>query len=44
MLDWLVANVDLFGLPAQNWMLVIAGVVAAYAVVLLIGHRGQPLL
>ena len=40
-MDWLVGNFDLFGLPGQNWMLVVAGVVAIYVAMLAIGRRRQ---
>ena len=43
-MNWLVGNFDLFGLSGQNWMLVVAGMVAIYIVTLLIGRRGQRLL
>lgn len=38
MLDWLTANCDLFGLPAQNWMLVVGGGLLLY-----IGGLAMPL-
>jgi len=41
MLHWLVGNCDLLGLPGQNWMLVVAGVLALYIAALAIGRRRQ---
>jgi hypothetical protein len=38
-MNWLVENFYLFGLPGQNWMLVVAAVVAIYAALLAIGRR-----
>ncbi len=40
-MNWLVDNFDLFGLPVQNWMLVVGGVIALYFAMLAIGRRGQ---
>jgi hypothetical protein len=40
-MNWLVGNFEVFGLPGQNWMLVVAGVVAAYVAMLAIARRGQ---
>jgi hypothetical protein len=40
-MDWLVANFEFFGLPGQNWMLVVAAVVAVYVALLAIGRRGR---
>jgi len=39
MLNWLTGNFDLFGLSGQNWMLVIAGGLLAYIVVLALSRR-----
>ena len=36
MMNWLVANCEMFGLAGQNWMLVVAGALVAYVVVLLL--------
>ena len=41
MLTWLVDNFELLGLPVQNWMLVVGGVIALYFAMLAIGRRGQ---
>ncbi len=37
MLNWLTDNFDLFGLPAQNWMLLVGGGLLLY-----IGARALP--
>jgi hypothetical protein len=34
MLDWLTDDIDLFGLPAQNWMLLLGGGLLLYIGVL----------
>jgi hypothetical protein len=39
MLEWLVNPSDLFGFDGQNWMWVVAGGLALYAVALLIARR-----
>ena len=39
MLNWLTGNFELFGLPGQNWMLVVAGGLLLYIAVLAIGRR-----
>lgn len=39
MLDWLTKNCDLFGLPAQNWMLVVVGGLLLYIGVLALPRR-----
>jgi hypothetical protein len=44
MLDWLVGNIDIFGVAAQNWMALMALALAAYAVMLAIGHGPRPTL
>ena len=36
MMGWLVDTREMFGLAGQNWMLVVAGAVVAYVVVLLL--------
>lgn len=41
MLNWLTGNCELFGLAGQNWMLVVAGGLLLYIVVLAIGRRRQ---
>jgi hypothetical protein len=41
MLNWLTSNCELFGLPGQNWMLVVAGGLLLYIAVLLIGSFRQ---
>lgn len=43
MMGWLVGNCEMFGLAGQNWMLVVAGAVVAYVVVLLL-LRWRPLI
>jgi hypothetical protein len=39
MLDWLTDNIDLFGLPAQNWMLLLGLGVLLYIGVLALPRR-----
>ena len=39
--DWLVENVSVFGLPVQNWLLVVAGGLALYVVTLALIRRRQ---
>jgi hypothetical protein len=34
MLNWLVGNCDLFGLPGQNWMLLVGGGLLIYGATL----------
>jgi hypothetical protein len=34
MLDWLVGSCDIFGLPCQNWMLVVSGALLMYVAIL----------
>ena len=41
MLDWLTGNCELFGLAGQNWMLVVAGGLLSYIVVLAISRGRQ---
>ncbi len=41
MLDWLTGNCDLFGLPGQNWMLVIGGGLLLYSVTMLAARWRQ---
>jgi hypothetical protein len=41
MLNWLTGNCELFGLPGQNWMLVVAGGLLLYIAVLVIGSFRQ---
>lgn len=41
MLNWLTGNCELFGLTGQNWMLVVAGGLLLYIVVLAISRRRQ---
>ena len=46
MLNWLTANCELFGLPGQNWMLVVGGGLLLYIAALAISRRparGYPL-
>ncbi|MGH6682600.1 MAG: hypothetical protein ACRECA_01520 [Pseudolabrys sp.] len=40
MLNWLIGNCDVFGLPCQNWMWVFgAGLLIYIAVLVVAGHR-----
>lgn len=39
MLNWLTGNFEVFGLPGQNWMLVVAGGFLLYIAALAIGRR-----
>lgn len=41
MLNWLTTNCDLFGLPGQNWMLVVGGVLLLYVAAPVITNRRQ---
>jgi hypothetical protein len=41
MLNWLTGNCELFGLPGQNWMLVVAGGLLLYIAVVVIGSFRQ---
>jgi len=41
MLNWLTENSEWFGLPGQNWMLVVAGGLLLYIAVLVIGSFRQ---
>ena len=41
MLNWLTSNCELFGLPGQNWMLVVGGGLLLYVAVLVITNRRQ---
>jgi len=41
-LIWLSTNRVLFGVPAQNWMLVVGAAVVLYIVVLIIAGYRQP--
>ncbi len=38
-MQWLVDTSDLFGLPVQNWLLLVAAGLALYVIVLTIAHR-----
>jgi hypothetical protein len=40
-MDWLVSTFELFGLRAQNWMLVIGAALVLYIAALVIGRRSQ---
>jgi hypothetical protein len=44
MLDWLVGEFEVFGFAVQNWMLLFAGGITFYLVMLAISRRGQRLL
>lgn len=39
MLNWLVGNCNLFGLPAQNWMLAVGGALALYVLTLVVARQ-----
>jgi hypothetical protein len=39
MLYWLVGNCELFGYPVQNWMLVAAGALALYVLMLAVTRQ-----
>jgi len=41
MLDWMIGNCNLFGLPCQHWMLVFGGGFAAYLIVLIVAPARQ---
>lgn len=41
MLNWLTSNCELFGLPGQNWMLVVGGGLLLYVAALVITNRRQ---
>lgn len=41
MQDWLVGHIDIFGVPVQNWMLLVALGLAAYLATLVLAHRGE---
>jgi hypothetical protein len=41
MLNWLTSNCELFGLPGQNWMLVVGGGLLLYVAVLVITNSRQ---
>ena len=41
-MNWLTGNCELFGLPGQNWMLVIGGGLLLYIGMLMIARRRQP--
>jgi hypothetical protein len=41
MLNWLTGNCELFGSTGQNWMLVVAGGLLLYIVMLAISYRRQ---
>ena len=38
-MQWLVDTSELFGLPVQNWLLLVAAGLALYVIVLTIAHR-----
>ena len=40
-MDWLTSNSVWFGVPAENWMLVIGGGLLIYIAVLVIAERRQ---
>jgi hypothetical protein len=39
MLNWLVGNSNLFGLPVQNWMLLVGGALALYILTLVVARQ-----
>ena len=39
LMNWLVGNSNLFGIPAENWMLVIGGGLLVYIAVLVIAEH-----
>ena len=41
-LNWLAANRVLFGVPAQNWMLVVGAALVVYIAVLIVTENRQP--
>jgi hypothetical protein len=41
MLDWLTGNFNLFGLPGQNWMVLVGGGLLLYIAILVIAQRRQ---
>jgi len=41
-LNWLAANSVVFGVPAQNWMLVFAGGLLIYIAAVVIADRRNP--
>lgn len=44
MLDWLVGETDVFGFAVQHWLLVVAGCIGVYLVMLAISRDGKRLL
>ena len=38
-MDWLTDNIELFGVPAQNWMLLLGGALLLYIGVLAFPRR-----
>ena len=42
LMNWLVGNSNLFGIPAENWMLVIGGGLLIYIAGLVIAERCRP--
>jgi hypothetical protein len=38
-MQWLVDTSDLFGLPVQNWLLLVAAGLGLYVIALTIAHR-----
>lgn len=41
-LNWLTSSYEIFGVPCQNWMLVIAGGLMVYALLLTLARHRQP--
>jgi len=41
-MNWLTGDFEIFGIDAQNWMLVAAGGLLLYIAILMIARRRQP--
>ena len=41
-LNWLAANRVLFGVPAQNWMLIVGAALVLYIAALIVSEIRQP--
>jgi hypothetical protein len=42
LMNWLAGHTEWFGVPAENWMLVIGGGLLVYIAILVIAERRQP--